>query len=486
MAWWIFQNLVVTAAMALVVMLVCRAGRIGPVARHALWVLVLVKFVTPPLVVWPWAAPDPLGLAAIEARADTWTGPVTDAGALAADPIAGAAGGIVPSRTRHDDSADRPAAQIAASAWPWFLGLWSAGSLLMLGIETTRLARLTRCITAAPPVDPAIGARAAALSARLGMRPVAVAGVAGQSSPVVWGLGRPRVLWPADLAAPISEACLDGLLMHELAHVRRRDHLVGWIELAAGVVWWWNPLFWYVRSALREQAELACDAWVVSALPDGRRAYAESLLTLSGAGMRGVSPVAVVGVRATSRRVLERRLVMIMKGRAPLRLPWAGLCALGLMASATLPAWATSPQQQTPPPAAAPVVVVAPPQVKVPPAQVKREKPVLVEIKAKPVKVRQSADLEIVKAAKSRLLRVKLAELPADGQQLLDRYSADLDAIQEEAARKIEARREALLKSLQDLQEQYTKAGKLDEAVAIRDYIKAGLPGTDNVRVIKR
>ena len=60
MAWWIFQSLVTTAALAALVAVVCRFGRIGPVARHALWVLVLVKFVMPPLVVWPWAAPDPI------------------------------------------------------------------------------------------------------------------------------------------------------------------------------------------------------------------------------------------------------------------------------------------------------------------------------------------------------------------------------------------------------------------------------------------
>src|SRR5688572_13415317 len=63
MAWWIFQSFVTTAALAALVAVVCRFGRIGPVARHALWVLVLVKFVMPPLVVWPWPAPDPLSLA---------------------------------------------------------------------------------------------------------------------------------------------------------------------------------------------------------------------------------------------------------------------------------------------------------------------------------------------------------------------------------------------------------------------------------------
>ena len=156
-------------------------------------------------------------------------------------------------------------------------------------------------------------------------------------------------MWPSDLGQnlgnDVTDACVDGILVHELAHIKRRDHLIGWIELAAGVVWWWNPLFWSVRSALREQAELACDAWVISALPNGRRAYAESLLALSGATLLNPS-MAAVGIRPTSRRVLERRLVMIMKGRVPLRLPVAGVFTIALIAAATLPAWATG--QQTP------------------------------------------------------------------------------------------------------------------------------------------
>jgi hypothetical protein len=70
MAWWLFQNVIVTAGLALIVAAVCRTGRIGPVGRHALWLVVLVKFVTPPLVVWPWAAPDPFLVSTLEIRGD--------------------------------------------------------------------------------------------------------------------------------------------------------------------------------------------------------------------------------------------------------------------------------------------------------------------------------------------------------------------------------------------------------------------------------
>ena len=76
----------------------------------------------------------------------------------------------------------------------------------------------------------------------------------------------------------------------------------------------------------------------------------------------------------------------------------------------------------------------------------------------------------------NRFALVGGADLPADGQKLLKTFETDRDAIQEEADRKVDARKAALMKELQALQDQYAKAGKLDEAIAIRDYIRSGGP----------
>src|SRR5688500_17184914 len=57
--WWTVENLLVAGALAALVWVACRAGRVGPVGRHALWLLVLVKLLTPPLFTWPWALDTP-------------------------------------------------------------------------------------------------------------------------------------------------------------------------------------------------------------------------------------------------------------------------------------------------------------------------------------------------------------------------------------------------------------------------------------------
>lgn len=485
MAWWIFQNVVITTALAAGVAVACRAGRIGPVARHALWVLVLVKFVTPPLVVWPWAAPDPFGVAAFDARVTDRATPVSPIGdmALTQAPDAGTPAVSIQPAPAVLGGRREEASRDQTPVWSWLIALWAAGSACLLLIEGARLVRLGRRVNRGTPAPHTIVTRVATLAARLGLRPVPVVLVEGIASPVVWGWGRPRLLWPMQLPIDATDACIDGILVHELAHVKRGDHLVGWIELAAGVVWWWNPLFWSVRSALREQAELACDAWVISALPNGRRAYAESLLALSGAGVPQRSSMAVVGIRPTSRRVLERRLVMIMKGRASLRLPWVGLVCLALVAAATLPAWASGTQQppSPPPPPPAPMVKQVPPppppapKVPVSPTAAKVQVPVAPQTPPPPP---PSPRATFTPMRQIYAFNLRKNNLPDDGKALLADFETDRQAIEAEIEQKIAARREALVKSLEALQEQYTKAGKLDEAVAIRDYLRAGAPGS--------
>ena len=491
MAWWIFQNLVSTTVLAAAVALTCRYGRIGPVARHALWVLVLVKFITPPLVEWPWAAPDPFQLAATHHPGS----PEPDAPIETASE-ATAYFPIKPDAPRPVVAIDTATATETRQPFAWLPGVWVVGSLCILGIEALRLVRMRRSVRPMPAGHP-ISRRVQALAAQLDLRPVPVELVAGISSPVVWGWGRPRLLWPATLELDATAPSLDGIVVHELAHVKRGDHFVGWIDLAAGVVWWWNPLFWSVRSARREQAELACDAWVISALPNGRRAYAESLLLLSGAVAPDPSPMTAVGIRPGSRRVLERRLVMIMKGRSPLRLPWVGLCCLGLVAAATLPAWASASQQPPPPPPSTPVPVVSvtqkappsrpapaiPPQVKprqMPPPPTRR----VTRTEAMKVDPRVPTLPVVIKGQKGEYTyTLHRKALPEDGEKLLESFEADSKAIQEETTRKLEDRRASAVKALEALQDQYTKAGKLDEAVAIRDFLRSGGPGPLNHNV---
>jgi hypothetical protein len=164
---------------------------------------------------------------------------------------------------------------------------------------------------------------------------------------MVWGLGRPVLLWPASLIGRMTPNCQRAVIVHELAHLRRRDHWVGWLQLLVGCAWWWNPLFRYVNKQLRRNAELACDAWVVQTLPGARRAYAEALLEVSQLSSRNALPLPALGM-AGGHPDFERRLIMIMRDRVPCRVPLFGAAVIGLLALIALPGWSLSQQAAEP------------------------------------------------------------------------------------------------------------------------------------------
>jgi beta-lactamase regulating signal transducer with metallopeptidase domain len=122
-------------------------------------------------------------------------------------------------------------------------------------------------------------------------------------SPAVTGVVRSTVLFPmAADAWPTERKRV--VLVHELAHVRRRDGLAQVVADAACAVSWFNPLVWLCAHRLRVERELAADDAV---LASGIRpsSYAEVLLTLAGGEARGALAMA-------ERSSLGNRVVAIL------------------------------------------------------------------------------------------------------------------------------------------------------------------------------
>ena len=52
---WFAETTLVAGVLACVAHFGARVHRFPPAARHALWLVVLIKMMTPPLVHWPWS-----------------------------------------------------------------------------------------------------------------------------------------------------------------------------------------------------------------------------------------------------------------------------------------------------------------------------------------------------------------------------------------------------------------------------------------------
>jgi beta-lactamase regulating signal transducer with metallopeptidase domain/dipeptidyl aminopeptidase/acylaminoacyl peptidase len=100
----------------------------------------------------------------------------------------------------------------------------------------------------------------------------------GVESPAVFGVLRPVLLLPARGTEDLSPREAEHILLHELAHLKRRDLQVHAFCIALQVIYWFNPLLYLVRRQLQHLRELCCDATVAAILKEGTKDYCQTLL----------------------------------------------------------------------------------------------------------------------------------------------------------------------------------------------------------------
>lgn len=94
--------------------------------------------------------------------------------------------------------------------------------------------------------------------------------------PAVYGIIKPKIILPAEYGA----GELNYILMHENAHIKRRDNLIRLLAFVAVCVHWFNPFAWLTLKLLCSDIELACDEAVLSKCNQAeRKEYARALLS---------------------------------------------------------------------------------------------------------------------------------------------------------------------------------------------------------------
>ncbi len=323
------SNACFSLALAIVAMVVgARTKR--PHLAHMLWLIVFIKLVTPPIVTIP---------------IDTFSIQPEAAGTL--DKHAP----LLPPGT--DAQSGLPVVAAATLSWlrsgigtvwnhgrVWLPPIWLLGSVFVFAWSLVRVFRFNRLLGMECDVAPQeLQIVAARVANRLGLKAVpTIHTTAAHLSPLVWWIGgNVRIVIPVTLLDQMDAQQSQWILAHELAHVRRRDYLVRWIEWLACVCFWWNPVVWWARYNLRVNEELCCDALVVSSLKPKPRTYADSLLTaveyLACPAIR--SPA--IASEINSGGQLERRFKTIVSGTLNRKTSrWLQACVL-LCAAVVIP-----------------------------------------------------------------------------------------------------------------------------------------------------
>ncbi len=99
-------------------------------------------------------------------------------------------------------------------------------------------------------------------------RPVRLLVSGALHAPAAIGWLRPIVLMPAGALTGLPAAQIEGLLVHELAHIRRHDYLLHILQSALEAVFFYHPAVWWISGHMRAERELCCDDIAVSITGD--------------------------------------------------------------------------------------------------------------------------------------------------------------------------------------------------------------------------
>jgi beta-lactamase regulating signal transducer with metallopeptidase domain len=165
------------------------------------------------------------------------------------------------------------------------------------------------------------------------------------ASPMATGFLHPAVIVPASVLTQFCEAELDHVLLHELAHVARRDDWTNFASRCLAAIVGLHPVAaWTLRQIARER-ELACDDWVVARTGEARP-YAASLARLFEVCRAQRRMVLATGMAGSASHLGERIETLLENGRqftpraSFVRVAFTALALIALVAAADrAPRW---------------------------------------------------------------------------------------------------------------------------------------------------
>ena len=199
-------------------------------------------------------------------------------------------------------------------SWPSVLfDIWLAGFLFFAGYVLTSSFRIRRRFSKLEPIaDTNLLALLRDCRERLGVRSdLSLSESPDIATPALYGFQKPKLLLPRGFINRFSTKELRFILLHELAHVKRRDILFNWLAAILQIFHWFNPLIWFGFARWRGDRELACDALALeTAGVEQNKEYGQTILRLLENFTHRAAVPGLVGI-LEDKKQLQWRIRMI-------------------------------------------------------------------------------------------------------------------------------------------------------------------------------
>ena len=107
--------------------------------------------------------------------------------------------------------------------------------------------------------------------------------------PVVMGVLKPVILLPLGLLSHLPQDEIEAILLHELAHIQRRDYFVNILQSFAETVFFFNPALMWLSSMIREERENCCDDIAIS-VTNSKSKFINALISFQEYNYATISP----------------------------------------------------------------------------------------------------------------------------------------------------------------------------------------------------
>jgi beta-lactamase regulating signal transducer with metallopeptidase domain len=171
----------------------------------------------------------------------------------------------------------------------------------------------------------------------------------GIGQPFVWGLWRGAIYLPTRFQS-IQTDRQKAIVIHEMAHVVRLDAFVNLLQILIQGVFWFHPLVWLANRIIRQEREKCCDEIAVARLGTAPREYGSAIVDTLLQEVQTSFAIPTLAVAGPVKNIEDRIKTIMQPGRRFFHRPsMAAMLIIGLLAAVVVPTTIALTHKVTPP-----------------------------------------------------------------------------------------------------------------------------------------